>query len=187
MSRTLSMLVFVLALGAAPASAQTITDDASAADSLRELQHGAESVSSGLAEVQRSLLGIRWRGADEVGSARLVLTYEDHFVGLTPIAARFSLDGQSIYTTTDAAAIERGQIYAGPIPSGPHVLTMELRYRGDILYTTGYRIALRSSYGFATPLDRTTHVRVIGHDRSPFAAPPDRWTVDFAAETDPTE
>ena len=36
-------------------------------------------------------------------------------------------------------------------------------------------------------LDRTTHVRVIGHDTGIFAAPPDRWTVDYVNETDPAE
>src|ERR1700760_1081870 len=119
------LLLSVVSAAASPASAQAIADDASAQGALRDLQHGAEAVSSGLADVQRSLLGIRWRGADEIGSARLVLTYEDHFSGLAPVAARFSLDGQSIFASTDAAQIENGAIYSGPLPSGQHVLTLE--------------------------------------------------------------
>ena len=175
---------FLVAPGLAEAQ---IADAATARSELDALQHESEGVYSGLADVRRHLRGLGIYGLDEMGSARLVLTFEDHFGGLAPVSATFALDGARLFTSMDAAQIESGAIYAGPVPSGPHVLTMELRYRGDVLYTTGYRTTITSSYAFGTSLDRTTHLRVIGHDTSVFAAPADRWTVDYATETDPRE
>lgn len=192
MTRSATLALAVL-LVSAPAAAQSSvvasppTDDASAAAQLRTLGHASEEVSSGLADVHRRLMLLGVRGMDEMGAARLVLTFEDHFVGLAPLSATFALDGARLFTSSDPAQIEHGAIYDGAVPSGPHVLTLELRYRGDILYTTGYRIGMTSSYAFGTSLDRTTRVRVIGHDTGVFAAPPDRWTVDFVNETDPAE
>lgn len=191
MPRSVSLRV-ALALSlvsiAAPAAAQdTPTDTPSAQASLTALQHQSEEVESGLADVQRRLMLLGVRGMDETGAARLVLTFEDHFVGLAPLSATFALDGARLFTSTDRAQIEHGAIYAGPIPSGPHVLTLEMRYRGDVLYTTGYHVTITSSYAFGSTLDRTTHLRVIGHDTSIFAAPPERWTVDYVTETDPAE
>jgi len=188
MSRSVGTFVaLVLSLAAAPAGAQSIADDADAHHELVSLQHGAESVSSGLADVQRQLMLLGVRSIDEIGAARLVLTFEDHFVALAPVSASFALDGARLYASSDPAQIENGAIYSGPVPSGTHVLTLDLRYRGELLYTTSYRIDITSSYAFATPFGRTTHVRVIGHDRDLFAAPPDRWRVDFVTEADPAE
>lgn len=189
-SRVVSRVLLPLSLlaMAPPAAAQDApTDTLTATSALTSLQHQSEEVESGLADVRRRLMLLGVRGMDERGAARLVLTYEDHYVGLAPLSATFSLDGQRLFTSTDPARIEQGAIYAGAVPSGPHVLTLEMHYRGEMLYTTGYHVAITSSYAFDTTLDRTTRIHVIGHDTSLFAPPPDRWTVDYLNETDPVE
>lgn len=180
-------LFAVLVLAAPTLAHAQVADAASAREELEQLHRDSGEVASGLAEIRRHLLGLHVRGMDEIGAARLVLTFEDHFSGVTPLSASFALDGERLFASSDAAQIEAGAIYAGPVPSGPHVLTLELRYRGDVLYTTGYRTVITSSYAFGTSLDRTTHLRVIGHDTGVLAAPEDRYDVDFATETDPVE
>ena len=185
--RSLSLaLMFALALAPASSSAQEAST-AFASSQLRTLQHDSEEVESGLAAVRRELLSVGVRGNDSILAAHLVLTFEDHFALLSPISATFALDGVRLFTSTDRAEIESGAIYSGAIPSGPHVLSLELRYQGDVLYTTGYRYAITSSHVFGTTLGRTTHVRVIGHDRDVVAAPADRYGIEYATTTDPVE
>lgn len=178
---SLSVLLALSAL-ASPAAAQSAIEPHA---QLVTLEHESEEVQSGLAAIRRELMRMGLRSTDEMGAARLVLTLEDHFVGLSPVSAMFSVDGQPLFHSSDRAEIEGGAIFTGAIPSGPHILSVRLEYRGDVLYTTGYHTRIVSSYAFDTTLGRTTHVRVIGHDTSVLAAPPDRWTVDYAVETDP--
>lgn len=193
MARSLLVLTLVglsltWAYPSAHASAQSAISAASAHDELARLHRSSEEVESGLADVRRRLALMGVRGMDGLGgAARLVLTFEDHFAGLTPISAAFALDGQRLYTSADAAQIERGAIFTGAIPSGPHVLTLELRYRGDILYTTGYQATITSSYTFQTSLGQTTRLRVIGHDTGPLAPFEERWTIGFETETEATD
>lgn len=186
---TLAALLILLALPSARAEAQSaVASDESAQQELQRLHRSSEEVTSGLADVRRrlSLLGVR--GMDELGgAARLVLTFEDHFTMIAPLSAMFSLDGQRIFTSADPQQIEGGAIFTGAIPSGPHVLTLELRYRGELLYTTQYETTFTSSYAFQTSLGQTTHLRVIGHDTSLLAPIPDRWTIGYETETAPTE
>jgi hypothetical protein len=180
-------LVFALAFMLAPLPTFAQTADASPAEQLRRLDHQALEVGSGLAAVRRELLALGVRGNDTIGAAQLSLRFVDHFVALSPVSATFSLDGQRLFTSADAHQIELGEIYTGAVPSGPHVLSVDLRYRGEVLYTTGYQFHFTSSYSFDAPLDRTTHIEVIGHDRDMFAAPDQRYGLEYSLTSDPTE
>lgn len=187
---TLSALVLLIALGSsgvARAQSADPDDPMSPHAQLRTLSHEAQEVSSGLAAIRRELGLLQLREMDDVGAAQLELTLEDHFFGMTAVSAMFSIDGAVLYQSSDPAQIETGHVFTGAITSGPHVLSVELVYRGDILYTTGLRARIRSSRVFDTSLGRTTHVRVVGHDTGVLAAPPTRWTVDYAIETDPAD
>jgi hypothetical protein len=175
-------------IGASTADAQEAAppmDRATADVQLEAMRHDLGEVEDGLFRVREALMLMTVRGVSETGAARLVLTFEDHFVGLTPTSATFSLDGTPIFATTVAARIEAGAIYQGPIPSGPHVLTLALDYQGDVLYTTGYRVHIDSSETFTTEMGETVRVRVIGHDEGPLVPLEDRATVDYVVATDP--
>lgn len=188
-SPALAALLLLLALPSARAAAQApIGSDESAQLELQRLHRSSEEVTSGLADVRRRLALLGVRGMDGLGgAARLVLTFEDHFTGASPLAASFALDGQRLFTSTDAAQIEHGAIFAGAIPSGPHVLTLELRYHGDVLYTADYQSTITSSYAFQTSLGQTTRLRVIGHDTSLLAPYDERWTIGYETDTSATD
>lgn len=178
-------LVAVLGPEVAAAQQEPSMDRATADVQLEAMQHELGEIEDGLFRVREALLMMNVRSITETGAARLVLTFEDHFVGLAPTAATFSLDGMPIFSTTEAARIEAGAIYQGAIPSGPHVLTLALDYRGDVLYTTGYRLRIESSETFSTRMGETVRVRVIGHDVGPLVPMEERATVDYVISTDP--
>jgi hypothetical protein len=188
--RPMSLALVLLAIAwagppAVSAQEEPPMDRATADVRLEAMRHDLGEVQDGLFRVREALMLMGVRGVTETGAARLVLTYEDHFLGLSPTAATFSLDGEPIFATTEAARIEAGEVYQGAIPSGPHVLTLSLDYRGDVLYTTGYRLHIESSETFSTSMGETVRVRVIGHDVGPLAPLEDRATVDYVIATDP--
>ena len=183
----LALALFLVGLAepsAAAAQPDTALDRAAAEVQLESMRSELGEVQDGLFRVREALMLLGVRSITETGAARLVLTYEDHFAGLAPTAATFSLDGVPIFSTTEAARIEAGAIYQGAIPSGTHVLTLALDYRGDVLYTTGYRLRIASSETFRTAIGETVRVRVIGHDRGPLAPIEERATIDYAISTD---
>jgi hypothetical protein len=183
----LALALAVLSVAPAARAQEAAMDRATADVQLEAMSHELGAIEDGLFRVREALLLMNVRSITETGAARLVLTYEDRFAGLTPLSATFSLDGSPIFTTTEATRIEGGAIYQGAIPSGPHVLTLSLDYQGDVLYTTGYRVHIESSETFGASIGETVRVRVLGHDASPLAPLQDRATVDYVVSTDPAQ
>jgi hypothetical protein len=75
---------------------------------------------------------------------------------------RVLLDGRLLYSGSEESANEAAQeyavaLYAGPVPSGDHVIFVELNYKGAG-EGTGFKFVVRSSHSFQAIEGRSTSV-----------------------------
>lgn len=105
------------------------------------------------------------------------------------ISVRYALDGKGIYGKEDIgdtklAKAKRTPIFSGPIPPGPHVLTVELKWRGHgygvFSYLRGYRFRVLSSHSFRASEGTETYIRVRAYEKGNMTTPlKDRPAIKF--------
>ena len=119
----------------------------------------------------------------------------DHRMGssfrLTSV--RFALDGKPVFSRQDIvdakeATRRHWPIFTGPVPPGPHVLTVELRWRGYghklFSYVRGYRFKVLSSFSFKAAEGTETQIRVVAYEKGNRITTPlkDRPAIKFRAK-----
>jgi hypothetical protein len=96
------------------------------------------------------------------------------------ISVRYALDGKGLYGKEDIgdtklAKAKKVPIFAGPIPPGPHVLTVELKWRGHgygvFSYLRGYRFRVLSSHSFRATEGTETYIRVKAYEKGNMTTP----------------
>jgi hypothetical protein len=105
------------------------------------------------------------------------------------ISVRYALDGKGIYGKEDIgdtklAKAKRTPIFSGPIPPGPHVLTVELKWRGHgygvFSYLRGYKFRVLSSHSFRASEGTETFIRVRAYEKGNMTTPlKDRPAIKF--------
>lgn len=89
------------------------------------------------------------------------------------ISAAYYLDGAPIFKKVD---LEGGldekdefEIYSGNVVPGPHLISVQLQYRGHgfgiFSYLEGYRFNIKSSYSFNAEEGKITDIKVVGYEK----------------------
>ncbi len=116
----------------------------------------------------------------------------DHQMGSTfrLTSVRVALDGKPVFSRQDITSAKEARkrhwpIFSGPVPPGPHVLTVELRWRGYghgvFNYLRGYRFRVLSSFSFQATEGTKTTIRVIAYEKGNRVTTPlkDRPAIKF--------
>lgn len=121
--------------------------------------------------------------------------HQDHRMGSSfrLISIRYALDGKGIYGKEDIgdtklAKTRKLPIFSGPIPPGPHVLTVELKWRGHgygvFSYLRGYKFRVLSSHSFKATEGTETAIRVKAYEKGNMTTPlKDRPAIKFIRKT----
>lgn len=106
---------------------------------------------------------------------------------------RYALDGKGIFGREGMEEVKRSDlkempIFSGPIPPGPHVLTVELKWRGHghhvFSYLRGYEFRVLSSHSFRATEGTETVIRVRAYEKGNISTPlKDRPAVRFIQQT----
>ncbi len=124
----------------------------------------------------------------------------DHRMGSTfrLTSVRFALDGKPVFSRQDITSAKEARkrhwpIFSGPIPPGPHVLTVELRWRGYghgvFKYLRGYRFRVLSSFSFQATEGTKTTIKVIAYEKGNRVTTPlkDRPAIKFKSRVQELE
>ncbi len=106
---------------------------------------------------------------------------------------RYALNGKGIYgkegiADTKLAKTKNLPIFSGPIPPGPHVLTVELKWRGHghgvFSYLRGYKFRVLSSHSFKATEGTETVIKVRAYEKGNMSTQlKDRPAVKFVRQT----
>jgi len=89
------------------------------------------------------------------------------------ISAAYYLDGAPIFKKVDTEGglgeREEFEIYSGNVVPGPHLISVQLQYRGHgfgiFSYLEGYRFKIKSSYSFNAEEGKITDIKVVGYEK----------------------
>jgi len=89
------------------------------------------------------------------------------------ISAAYYLDGAPIFKKVDLEGSldekKEFEIYAGNVVPGPHLISVQLQYRGHgfgiFSYLEGYRFKVKSSYSFNAEEGKITDIKVVGYEK----------------------
>ncbi len=106
---------------------------------------------------------------------------------------RYALDGKGIFGREGLEDVRRSDlkempIFTGPVPPGPHVLTVELKWRGHghgvFSYLRGYEFRVLSSHSFRATEGTETIIRVRAYEKGNISTPlKDRPAIRFIQQT----
>jgi len=129
-----------------------------------------------------------------IAGAQLIVVL-DHKMGSSFVltSVRFAMDGKPVFSRPDITSSREANrhhwtIFSGPVPPGPHVITVELKWHGNghrvFGYLRGYKFRVLSSFSFKAAEGTQTQIRVIAYERGNSMTTPlkDRPTIKFKAK-----